>query len=229
MGMGTMFTFMFLQQREPGDGGGPTLDLMVQRAYAVMNNDVLISCLCSFSWLPGRARQPDRKLFKSLHLATAAIPGSLAVATVVTCAVFATATGIIGAVVTLDGSARVSGDAQGRIQHPAGGRRRHRGRTLGILIPPSVLLILYGATAACRWCSSMPARFSPASCWRRSTSSGSSSTENQAGIAPPLSAEDRRVDLPRFAEIISRTSRNVITGLIGALKGQRNADVRCAP
>jgi TRAP-type mannitol/chloroaromatic compound transport system permease large subunit len=45
------------------------------------------------------------------------------------------------------------------------------------------------------------------------------------GIAPPLSAEDRRVDLPRFAEIISRSSRNAITGLIGALKGKRNADV----
>src|SRR5437762_13897959 len=41
------------------------------------------------------------KLFRSLHLATARLPGSLAVATIVTCAIFATATGIVGAVVTL--------------------------------------------------------------------------------------------------------------------------------
>jgi TRAP-type mannitol/chloroaromatic compound transport system permease large subunit len=45
------------------------------------------------------------------------------------------------------------------------------------------------------------------------------------GIAPPLSAEDRRVSLPKFAEVIARTRRNVVAGLIGALKGKRNADV----
>ena len=53
--------------------------------------------------LPGRARHLIERLFKSLHLALARVPGSLAVATIVTCAIFATATGIVGAVVTLMG------------------------------------------------------------------------------------------------------------------------------
>ncbi len=76
-----------------------TLDLMVQRAYAVMSNDVLISVplFVFMGYLVERANLIER-LFKSLHLATTRIPGSLAVATVVTCAIFATASGIIGAV-----------------------------------------------------------------------------------------------------------------------------------
>ena len=81
-----------------------TLDLMVQRAYAVMSNDVLISIplFVFMGYLVERANLIE-KLFKSLHLALARVPGSLAVATIVTCAVFATATGIVGAVVTLMG------------------------------------------------------------------------------------------------------------------------------
>ena len=53
-------------------------------------------------YLVERANLID-KLFKSLHLALARVPGALAVATIVTCAIFATATGIVGAVVTLMG------------------------------------------------------------------------------------------------------------------------------
>jgi TRAP-type mannitol/chloroaromatic compound transport system permease large subunit len=44
------------------------------------------------------------KLFRSLHLALARLPGSLAIATLVTCTIFATATGIVGAVVTSNSS-----------------------------------------------------------------------------------------------------------------------------
>jgi len=80
------------------------LDLMVQRAYSVMSNDVLIAIplFVFMGYLVERAALIDR-LFKSLHLATARVPGALAVATIVTCAIFATATGIVGAVVTLMG------------------------------------------------------------------------------------------------------------------------------
>jgi TRAP-type mannitol/chloroaromatic compound transport system permease large subunit len=99
MGMGTMFTFFFYYSQNPGTAAVRTLDLMVQRAFAVMNNDVLISVplFVFMGYLVERANLIE-KLFKSLHLATTRIPGSLAVATIVTCAVFATATGIIGAV-----------------------------------------------------------------------------------------------------------------------------------
>ena len=105
------------------------LDLMVQRAYSVMSNDVLIAIplFVFMGYLVERAQLID-KLFKSLHLATARIPGALAVATIVTCAIFATATGIVGAVVTLMGLLAFPAMLQGRLQHQGRGRRDHRRR-----------------------------------------------------------------------------------------------------
>src|SRR4030067_535005 len=78
MGMGTMFTFFFYYSADPSTAVTRTLDLMVQRAFAVMNNDVLISVplFVFMGYLVERANLIDR-LFKSLHLATSAIPGSL--------------------------------------------------------------------------------------------------------------------------------------------------------
>ena len=85
MGMGTMFTFFFYYSQNPGIALVRTLDLMVQRAFAVMNNDVLISVplFVFMGYLVERANLIE-KLFKSLHLATTRIPGSLAVATIST-------------------------------------------------------------------------------------------------------------------------------------------------
>ena len=105
------------------------LDLMVQRAYSVMSNDVLIAIplFVFMGYLVERAALIER-LFKSLHLALARVPGSLAVATIVTCAIFATATGIVGAVVTLMGLLALPGDAARRLRHQALGRRDHRRR-----------------------------------------------------------------------------------------------------
>jgi TRAP-type mannitol/chloroaromatic compound transport system permease large subunit len=124
------------------------LDLMVQRAYGVMSNDVLIAVplFVFMGYLVERAALIER-LFKSLHLALARVPGSLAVATIVTCAIFATATGIVGAVVTLMGLLALPAMLRSgyHIQVSAGAITA--GGCLGILIPPSVLLIVYGATA----------------------------------------------------------------------------------
>ena len=104
MGLGTFFTWFAYNSTNPALAVQQTLDLMVQRAYWVMNNDVLISVplFVFMGYLVERANL-IQALFKGLHLATARIPGSLAVATVITCAIFATASGIIGAVVTLMG------------------------------------------------------------------------------------------------------------------------------
>ena len=148
MGMGTMFTFFFYYSADPGTAAARTLDLMVQRAYGVMNNDVLVSVplFVFMGYLVERANLIER-LFKSLHLATSAIPGSLAVATVVTCAVFATASGIIGAVVTLMGLLAFPAMLKAGYSVRLSAGAVTAGGTLGILIPPSVLLILYGATA----------------------------------------------------------------------------------
>jgi TRAP-type mannitol/chloroaromatic compound transport system permease large subunit len=104
MGMGVFFGWLAYRSVNPEIAGRQILDLMVQRAYSVMSNDVLIAIplFVFMGYLVERAALIER-LFKSLHLAMARVPASLAVATIVTCAIFATATGIVGAVVTLMG------------------------------------------------------------------------------------------------------------------------------
>src|ERR671912_1176175 len=104
MGMGVFFGWLAYRSVNPEMATRQILDLMVQRAYSVMANDVLIAVplFVFMGYLVERAALIER-LFKSLHLALARVPGSLAVATIVTCAIFATATGIVGAVVTLMG------------------------------------------------------------------------------------------------------------------------------
>ena len=99
MGMGMIFTWLAYDRDITR-----SLDLMVQAAYKSMVNDVLIAIplFVFMGYLVERANLIE-KLFKSLHLAMARIPGSLAVATLVTCAIFATATGIVGAVQSLLG------------------------------------------------------------------------------------------------------------------------------
>jgi tripartite ATP-independent transporter DctM subunit len=122
-------------------------DLMVEKTSEVMTNDVLVALplFLFMGYMVERANILDR-LFRSIQVAARQVPASIAVAALVTCALFATATGIVGAVVTL----------MGVLAYPAMLRANYdprlsagvicAGGTLGILIPPSVMLILYGAT-----------------------------------------------------------------------------------
>jgi TRAP-type mannitol/chloroaromatic compound transport system permease large subunit len=166
------------------------------------------------------------RLFKSLHLATARIPGSLAVATIITCAIFATATGIIGAVVTLMGLLAFPAMLKAGYSTRLSAGVVCAGGTLGILIPPSVLLILYGATAGVSVVQLYAGAFLPG-IMLTTLYLGYMilSAKLKPSIAPPLSAEDQYVELPKFAEVISKKTDNVMVGLIGAIKGKRNADV----
>jgi TRAP-type mannitol/chloroaromatic compound transport system permease large subunit len=228
MGLGTMFTWFAYYSVNPALAVQQTLDLMVQRAYWVMNNDVLISVplFVFMGYLVERANL-IQALFKGLHLATARIPGSLAVATVITCAIFATASGIIGAVVTLMGLLAFPAMLKAGYNVRLAAGATCAGGTLGILIPPSVLLILYGATAGVSVVQLYAGAFLP----------GTMLAllyvfyiiilaKLKPSVAPPLSAEDQYVPLPKFAEVISTTrSNNALVGLLGALKGKRNADV----
>ena len=143
MGMGMIFTWIAYEQNT-----SKTLTLMVQAAFKVMGNDVLISIplFVFMGYLVERANLIE-KLFKSLHLAMARVPGSLAVATLFTCAVFATATGIVGAVVTLMGLLALPQMLRGGYDVRVSAGAITAGGCLGILIPPSVMLIVYGATA----------------------------------------------------------------------------------
>src|SRR6187402_3136820 len=150
MGMGMIFAFFAYYMQGHASQGAikQALDLFVQRAYSVMTNDVLISIplFVFMGYLVERANLIE-KLFRSLHLALARIPGSLAVATLITCAVFATATGIVGAVVTLMGLLAFPAMLKAGYNVKMSAGVITAGGCLGILIPPSVLLIVYGATA----------------------------------------------------------------------------------
>ena len=140
MAMGLFFGYLGMQER--------VFDLLVQRTYAVMSNDVLISVplFVFMGYIIERANILDR-LFRSLQLASGGLPGSLAVATLATCALFATATGIVGAVVTLMGLLAFPAMLRAGYDPKLAAGVTCAGGCLGILIPPSIMLILYGATA----------------------------------------------------------------------------------
>jgi TRAP-type mannitol/chloroaromatic compound transport system permease large subunit len=228
MGMGVIFAWFAFHSRDPNLAVQQTLDLMVQRAYSVMANDVLISIplFIFMGYLVERANLIE-KLFKSLHIAMARIPGSLAVATIVTCAVFATATGIVGAVVTLMGLLALPAMLKAGYGTQLAAGSITAGGCLGILIPPSVLLIVYGATAGVSVVKLYAGAFFPgimlATLYIGYVIVLAKLKPN---LAPPLSAEDRRVTLPEFAANISSTiSNKALPGLLGALKGKRNAGI----
>jgi tripartite ATP-independent transporter DctM subunit len=140
MAMGLFFGYLGMQER--------VFDLLVQRTYSVMANDVLISVplFVFMGYIIERANILDR-LFRSLQMASGNIPGSLAVATLATCALFATATGIVGAVVTLMGLLAFPAMLRAGYDVRLASGVVAAGGCLGILIPPSIMLILFGATA----------------------------------------------------------------------------------
>ncbi|MEN9888059.1 MAG: hypothetical protein RL559_96 [Pseudomonadota bacterium] len=230
MGMGMLFAYFAYHSGGQTAGGAmkQTLDLMVQRAFSVMGNDVLISIplFVFMGYLVERANLID-KLFRSLHLALARVPGSLAVATLVTCAVFATATGIVGAVVTLMGLLALPQMLKAGYDVRLSAGTITAGGCLGILIPPSVLLIVYGATAGVSVVQLYAGAFFPGIML--------------AGLyilyviimarikpewAPPLSAQQRIVPLPKpLVQAGAEPAKRALTDLIAVLKGQRNAGV----
>jgi TRAP-type mannitol/chloroaromatic compound transport system permease large subunit len=228
MGMGMIFAWIAYRSANPDLAVQQTLDLMVQRAFSVMSNDVLISIplFVFMGYLIERANLIE-KLFKSMHLAMARVPGSLAVATIVTCAIFATATGIVGAVVTLMGLLALPAMLRAGYSVQLSAGAITAGGCLGILIPPSVMLIVYGATAGVSVVKLYAGAFFPgimlATLYVLYVVI---IAKIKPSMAPPMSAEDRIVPLPAFAQVVSKDiSNNVLPGLIGALKGKRNAAV----
>ncbi|HRP27215.1 MAG TPA: TRAP transporter large permease subunit [Burkholderiaceae bacterium] len=223
MGMGMIFTWLAYER-----DWQRTLDLMVQATFKSMANDVLIAVplFVFMGYLVERANLIE-KLFKSLHLALARLPGALAVATLVTCAVFATATGIVGAVVTLMGLLALPQMLRAGYSVPVSAGAITAGGCLGILIPPSVLLIVYGATAGVSVVQLYAGAFFPGIML--------------AGLyivyvivlakikpkfAPPLTAEQRTVPLPPLTLRITESgTARALPVLLSALKGSRNQEV----
>jgi tripartite ATP-independent transporter DctM subunit len=122
-------------------------DLFVNQTYSVMSSDVLtaVPLFLFMGYIVERANIVDR-LFTTLQVAARRLPGSMAVAALVTCALFATATGIVGAVVTLMGLLAFPQMLRARYDTSYAAGVICAGGCLGILIPPSIMLIVYAAT-----------------------------------------------------------------------------------
>ena len=157
MGFPTAFTLMglgmgfgYLAFMAPGQHwyDNQIFDLMVQRTYGVMTNDTLLSVplFVFMGYIMERAALVDR-MFHSVQLAFRRVPASLAVTTLLVCAFWGIASGIVGAVVVLMGviALRPMLNAGYDIRLASGAITA--GGTLGILIPPSVMLIVYAAVA----------------------------------------------------------------------------------
>jgi TRAP-type mannitol/chloroaromatic compound transport system permease large subunit len=224
MGMGVIFAWLAYRSVNPDLAVRQVLDLFVQRTYGVMSNDVLIAIplFVFMGYLVERAALIER-LFKSLHLALARVPGSLAVATVATCALFATATGIVGAVVTLMGLLALPAMLRAGYDVKVSAGSITAGGCLGILIPPSVLLIVYGATAGVSVVQLYAGAFFPGfmlaglyvlylivvAKWK-------------PHLMPPLPEEERRVPLSATAQALAGRGRHalwVLARTFGAVPG----------
>ncbi|HYE40319.1 MAG TPA: TRAP transporter large permease subunit [Ramlibacter sp.] len=122
--------------------------LLTQNTYGVMTNDALVAVplFLLMGYMVERANILDR-LFFSLQVSLRFLPGALAVATLATCALFATATGIVGAVVTLMGLLAFPQMIKAGYDVRLASGVTCAGGCLGIMIPPSILLIVYGAQA----------------------------------------------------------------------------------
>lgn len=224
MGMGILFAWLAYRSVNPEMAIQQTLDLMVQRTYGVMTNDVLIAIplFVFMGYLVERANLIE-KLFKTLHLSLARIPGSLAVATLVTCTIFATATGIVGAVVTLMGLLAMPAMLRAGYDIKLTAGCITAGGCLGILIPPSILLIVYGATAGVSVVQLYAGAFFP----------GLMLASLYVGyviivaklkphLAPPLPMAEREIPLPDFLQTISQSiSMKALPGLLGAMNPKR--------
>ena len=120
----------------------------MNQTYTVMSNEVLtaVPLFLFMGYVVERANIVD-KLFTTLNIAAKGMPGSMGVAALVTCALFATSTGIVGAVVTLMGLLALPAMLKARYDTSFASGIICAGGTLGILIPPSIMLIVYAAAS----------------------------------------------------------------------------------
>ncbi len=149
MAMGVGFGYYAYFQPDQSFFDNRVFYLFTQNTFSVMNSDILVAVplFLFMGYVIERSNILD-KLFQSLRLALRGVPGSLAVAALVTCALFATATGIVGAVVTLMGLLALPTMLKSGYDEKLSSGVICAGGTLGILIPPSIMLIVYSATSA---------------------------------------------------------------------------------
>jgi TRAP-type mannitol/chloroaromatic compound transport system permease large subunit len=148
MGLGMFFGFFAYHRAGESWADNHIFDLMVQRTYGAMTNDVLISIplFVLMGYVMERGALVD-KMFYSIQLAFRRVPASLAVATLIVCTFWGIASGLVGAVVVLMGVIAFNPMLKAGYDVKLASGVITAGGTLGILIPPSVMIIVYAAVA----------------------------------------------------------------------------------
>jgi len=176
MGLGIFFGYIaFYDPSHTSLLDNRVFDLMVQRTYGAMTNDVLISIplFVLMGYVMERGALVD-KMFYSIQLAFRRVPASLAVATLIVCTFWGIASGLVGAVVVLMGVIAFNPMLRAGYDVKLASGVITAGGTLGILIPPSVMIIVYAAVAGQSVVKLYAAAMFPGFFWRCSTSSISS-------------------------------------------------------
>jgi TRAP-type mannitol/chloroaromatic compound transport system permease large subunit len=220
MGLGMIFGYIAFWSPVQHWWENRAFDLIVQRTYGVMTNDTLLSVplFVFMGYIMERAALVDR-MFHSVQLAFRRVPASLAVTTLLVCAFWGIASGIVGAVVVLMGviAMRPMLNAGYDVRLAAGAITA--GGTLGILIPPSVMLIVYAAVAGQSIVKLYAAAMLPGFFltflylvyilgW---------ATLNPR-VAPRLPPDQYRIEVPGYLRRLERgRSRSVVPGLLAAV------------
>ncbi len=148
MGLGMFFGFYaFYNPGEPWIDNR-VFDLMVDRTYGAMTNDVLVSIplFVLMGYVMERGALVD-KMFYSIQLSFRRVPASLAIATLIVCTFWGIASGLVGAVVVLMGVIAFNPMLRAGYDVKLASGVITAGGTLGILIPPAVMIIVYAAVA----------------------------------------------------------------------------------
>jgi TRAP-type mannitol/chloroaromatic compound transport system permease large subunit len=220
MGLGMFFGYIAFYQPHQLFTENKVFDLMVQRTYGAMTNDVLVSIplFVLMGYVMERGALVD-KMFYSIQLAFRRVPASLAVATLIVCTFWGIASGLVGAVVVLMGVIAFNPMLRAGYDVKLASGVITAGGTLGILIPPSVMIIVYAAVAGQSVVKLYAAAMFPGFflsflyliyiiAWAMINPK----------IAPPLPPELTKVPVPDWLRKFEAAySRNVFVGLISAL------------
>jgi TRAP-type mannitol/chloroaromatic compound transport system permease large subunit len=220
MGLGMFFGYIAFYEPHQLFTDNKVFDLMVQRTYGAMTNDVLISIplFVLMGYVMERGALVD-KMFYSIQLAFRRVPASLAVATLIVCTFWGIASGLVGAVVVLMGVIAFNPMLRAGYDVKLASGVITAGGTLGILIPPSVMIIVYAAVAGQSvvklYAAAMLPGFFLALLYMVYIVGWAMI---QPKIAPPLPEELTRVPVPTWMrKFQSAYSNNMLVGLVSAL------------
>jgi TRAP-type mannitol/chloroaromatic compound transport system permease large subunit len=220
MGLGMFFGYIAFYEPHQLFTDNRVFDLMVQRTYGAMTNDVLISIplFVLMGYVMERGALVD-KMFYSIQLAFRRVPASLAVATLIVCTFWGIASGLVGAVVVLMGVIAFNPMLRAGYDVKLASGVITAGGTLGILIPPSVMIIVYAAVAGQSvvklYAAAMLPGFFLALLYMVYIVGWATI---QPKIAPPLPEELTRVPVPTWMrKFQSAYSKNMLVGLVSAL------------